>query len=229
MRRVQIGAQGEVEHPHDPGVDEVVCSTSNAATTSPSVCSDGTSIKAIASAAGLAESRTGSSARHPSASRVPAASATAIVAGDPDVESQCPAEVAEPPLHLRRGPRPAHEPPSRPRGRDPALSRQAALAASVSSPRGGAAYLPLPRSNSVDIEGRTTAGPRAASIRRRPVPARYPPLTSAPRSCNQASGSTFLPLGDHTSKCRCGPVEMPRLPTSAITWPPCTRCPSRTE
>lgn len=50
-----------------------------------------------------------------------------------------------------------------------------------------------------------------------------------PRARSHGAGSTFWPPAVHTSKCRCGPVDWPRLPTSAICSPALTRSPTLTE
>jgi hypothetical protein len=52
---------------------------------------------------------------------------------------------------------------------------------------------------------------------------RSEPVMVAPRSASQGLGSTFSPAGVSTSKCRCGPVEIPRFPTVAISSPAATR------
>src|SRR5690606_5963695 len=45
---------------------------------------------------------------------------------------------------------------------------------------------------------------------------------------SQAAGSRGSP-STRTSKCKCGPVELPVLPTSAMRWPRCTWSPSFTK
>ncbi len=53
--------------------------------------------------------------------------------------------------------------------------------------------------------------------------------TLTPREASHGRGSIFFVPFCHTSKCRCGPVLWPRLPTSAISSPHLTFWPSRTE
>ena len=49
-----------------------------------------------------------------------------------------------------------------------------------------------------------------------------------PCAASQRMGLSFVPSGAHTSRCRCGPVEKPRLPMSAIRSPARTCCPMPT-
>ncbi len=52
---------------------------------------------------------------------------------------------------------------------------------------------------------------------------------NTPRAASHGIGSVLMPPGRSTSKCRCGPVELPRLPTFAIRCPADTRCPTETK
>ncbi len=52
---------------------------------------------------------------------------------------------------------------------------------------------------------------------------------AALRAASHGSGSVLVPSGPSTSKCRCGPVETPRLPTVAIFCPALTRWPTVTR
>ncbi len=50
-----------------------------------------------------------------------------------------------------------------------------------------------------------------------------------PLAASHGSGSIFCEPFSHTSKCRCGPVELPRLPMVAISSPAATRWPCCTR
>jgi hypothetical protein len=50
-----------------------------------------------------------------------------------------------------------------------------------------------------------------------------------PRAASHGRGSILVVPFCHTSKCRCGPVDWPRLPISAICWPHLTFWPACTE
>ncbi len=58
------------------------------------------------------------------------------------------------------------------------------------------------------------------------------PLMDTPRARSHGTGSVWPPYmapEGCTSKCRCGPVDWPRLPTSAMSSPATTRSPARTK